>query len=205
MQRLEQKNKGLSRRLSFSFLGHMDDFVKSVLQQLRRSRVKKKFFKIGPWPPKFQKRLVCLNFFSVAQLYCSCIAHCVAHCIAEVAECCKVWQGVCRDMQCCHSLPQDASSPVWTVALRGRLCHAVGCKHNTEPCLDQTTFASLGILASVFFFFMACAANCPSRIKISERPHHTFTLCRSFCLSNSAALLQLNIKKHMHTLGPTVR
>ena len=99
------------------------------------------------------------------------------------------------------------------VALRGRLCHALGCKHTTQnPALTKRPSRLFAAWRSILFFFMAwCHLVLPivyqAAIKNFKTNHtilsHRAGSCAS--LSNSVALPQeLHAKKHMHTLRPAV-
>ena len=116
-------------------------------------------FKIGPWLLKFQKRLVCLNFSALR----SCVAHCVAEC---VAECCRVLQGHRNVATRFHKTPQVLCGELLSSLARQTLSRSWVQAHNTEPCLDQTTFASLCSLAVHLVLFHGLvppgAANCLS-------------------------------------------
>ena len=146
---------------------------------LRGSRVEKKaiLFKIGPWLLKFQKRLVCLNFSALR----SCVAHCVAEC---VAECCRVLQGHCNVATRFHKTPQVLCGELLSSLARQTLSRCWVQAHNTEPCLDQTTFASLCSLAVhlVLFHGLVLPIVYQAAIKISKQTTPYFHIVQVLAL-----------------------
>ena len=135
----------------------------------------------------------------------SCVAHCVAEC---VAECCRVLQGHCNVATRFHKTPQVLCGELLSSLARQTLSRCWVQAHNTEPCLDQTTFASLQLGGPSCSFSWPGAANCLSSCHENFKTNHTIVSHRAgscAILSNSVALPQeLHAKKRMHTLGPAV-
>ena len=136
----------------------------------------------------------------------SCVAHCVAEC---VAECCRVLQGHRNVATRFHKTPQVLCGELLSSLARQTLSRSWVQAHNTEPCLDQTTFASLCSLAVhlVLFHGLVLPIVYQAAIKNFKTNHNILSHRAGSCasLSNSVALPQeLHAKKHMHTLRPAV-